>query len=265
MTEVLVDLPQLSNHAVRVILKECIKHILFMHGQLPGPYDTLQAQIEKLDSVEEPKTRIERRTARSNRSTAKRLKKFKNELDELLLAIDLALKELPSLCCFLILLGTSMTRPKEIYKLRLSGCLDHSTVESQETLSNTVHEQELEKEHGHKKALNQSCRKVIRTLISSGLPYKERGPLKLFMLLEAPANGDNIPGFLPKRGYSLKISNVEPITIVFEGKQKLRNVNDDSNNDSIAESNDQENEDDSMWYLCQVTVKGLRSETFGTS
>lgn len=123
-----IPLPVLPTPAeCAAILKALVKHLLFQRAQIPYLYDELLRAAQERQRAEARAAAAVQasggvRRARRRRHTPKgdkRLLKFLGKAEELMAAIDAALRSCGVPRRAFVLLGSSTSRPREVYELLL--------------------------------------------------------------------------------------------------------------------------------------------------
>eukprot|EP00850_Spirogloea_muscicola_P001416 SM000005S17213 [mRNA] locus=s5:881607:883514:+ [translate_table: standard] len=197
---------------VTVALQEVVKHVLYMHNQIPSTYSDLQMQligkfallpgtgripgahevVKQLQDTAISDFRCRTRHHAMNALSRRCLKVLK-DVDQLLLALQRALEDVHDIRTILLILGPSLLRPKVAY-----------------VITTDLHLKAAESD-----ARQPDCaRKVIRALIAenSGKQTSSEVPTKLFLMLQAPMQSKAPEGFLPRWKYIYDQTKVQATT-----------------------------------------------------
>ncbi|KAK3286269.1 hypothetical protein CYMTET_6167 [Cymbomonas tetramitiformis] len=265
--EIPVQLPYVVESVhLHKVLQELVKHVLFFHNQAPGPVDDLMREFQVLDSEGKPACHgaesspvDERRHQKRRRVTTveRRGLKFVSAVQAFLRVLQ---PEMLNSCGaeeILLVLGASPTRARVAFNVQLSNRLVNLETPAEP-------EDPAASSQKKSKEANECARRVIRSLITAGIDAPDvRGPLKLFVLLRAPASSPFTGDFLPKRHF---------LPLWRKGKKKIHPtvIQLLSKTPSCASSLVQLERDpqvvegevnDKIWYQCKYYVKGLRIRT----
>ncbi|XP_077218733.1 non-structural protein [Tasmannia lanceolata] len=239
------------------ILKEIIGFVLYMHQQIPNvlqhlelEFDTLRKDCKNLESVP---TNIELKISsrrkhngriREVKQGIRKLEKLMNSISSLLSAIQLTLHEVPDIQRVILILGASVIRPLHVYEIFFSHGRDVFEGENDSTKS---------------KVADSLSRKVIRALVSNGAGGGSyAGPMKLFLLVKAPATSNLAQHFLPKRDlkYSKKIV---PFRLHIKCKIHDRYMDESHHTSQASDSTSllDSSSNEMIWFQSKHTIKGL--------
>lgn len=235
----------LGGSGVFHIINDIIGFVLYMHQQIPSvlqdmtlDFDGLQTEFTDLEAhLTQPdvKPLVRRKLLSRKREVKleiKKLQKLMTTISTLRGALQLLIREAPHIHRVVLILGGSPLRPQKAYELLfthgdnvLSFQGDFSKCKATESLS----------------------KKTIRALISTGAGSTScPGPMRLFILVQAPASLNLPQHFLPKRDFRYNRKFV-PLKLRFKCKTQDNETNVPFNTDT----------NDLIWFQCRHVIKGL--------
>ncbi|KAJ4878780.1 Uncharacterized protein Rs2_35834 [Raphanus sativus] len=235
----------LGGSGVFHIINDILGFVLYMHQQIPSvlqdmtlDFDGLQTEFTDLEAhLTQPdvKPLVRRKLLSRKREVKleiKKLQKLMTTISTLRSALQLLIREAPHIHRVVLILGGSPLRPQKAYELLfthgdnvLSFQGDFSKCKATESLS----------------------KKTIRALISTGAGSTScPGPMRLFILVQAPASLNLPQHFLPKRDFRYNRKFV-PLKLRFKCKTQDNETNVPFNTDT----------NDLIWFQCRHVIKGL--------
>ncbi|XP_050363481.1 uncharacterized protein LOC126782306 [Argentina anserina] len=238
--------------------------LLFMHQQIPAllqditaEFDSRSEKYKDLESAlrdDQVKPALRRKHAGEMREAKRGIRRFQKLMDgvsHFQTALKMVITEAaPRFGKVLLILGGNPMRPQHVYELSFSGRSAGSGGE------------EVEVDFAKSRAAEVLCRKAIRGLVSMNVgAVSYPGPLKLFLLVQAPSCLNQPLHFLPKRDF--KYSNkIVPMRIRFKCKNQNQNIDQSSqtgSSDALVESDSDGG--DYIWFQCRHVIKGLAFNT----
>ncbi|KAK9139706.1 hypothetical protein Scep_009387 [Stephania cephalantha] len=253
-TEIEAASEALEKSVIFHVVKEMIGFVLYMHQQIPSilqdlnlEFDAMRIERNDLESglkQGEAKASIRRKLSgrmRESKKGMRKLEKLMNSIASIHDALQQMLEEVHGVQGVVLLLGSSPLQPRHVYELSFSQ-------------GNVASESEIECTKN--KAAEALSRKIIRTLISNGAgSVSYAGPMKLFLLVKAPASFTLPQHFLPKREFRYKKKTV-PFRLHI--KCKVRNQIMENSLQPFQSSTFSESESNEIiWFQCRHTIKGL--------
>lgn len=252
----------LAGDTCQSLVRELLKHLLYMRNQIPGLFEALDWQIQEqeherqvqvehaqlalphlhADSVSDgpmqPGMLQTPRKKRRLHTSQKRLIKFMQSAHSLLDSVTFQLFTSRQPMHLLIVFGSTPSRPSEVYSLAFPAL-------------------EQRPEGTPQKAMDDFARRAIRTLVMNTQDLPEgkasAGPTKMFLLIHGQFPEDSISsGFLYKRGFQLRMKKGLQVHMDLTGSAPQT----DGSSFLDAAPGDQ---DGLSWYQCKVVLKGLRS------
>lgn len=147
-------------------------------------------------------------------------------------ALQLLIREAPGVQRVVLILGGSPLRPQKAYELFFTHSVDVLRFEG---------------DFSKNKATEALSKKTIRALISTGAGSTScPGPMRLFILVQAPPSLNLPQHFLPKRDFRYNRKFV-PLKLRFKCKTQDNETNPPFNYDT----------NDLIWFQCRHVIKGL--------
>ncbi|KAL5982551.1 hypothetical protein ACLOJK_016624 [Asimina triloba] len=213
--------------------KELKKRKKLILQQLEDEFDMLHNERKDLESIliksELDATSRRKHNARTRevKQGIRRMEKLMNSISTMVSALQLALSEVPSIESVTLALGGSLSRPQYAYELLFT----HITVAS-----------ESESDWTKSRAAAALSRKVllfaaaIRALVSNGAGAGSyAGPVKLFLLVKAPATFNLPQHFLPKRDFRYS-KKTKPFRLLMKCRRQNGCMDESCHNSRTADS-----------------------------
>lgn len=194
-----VELATASSTPVHcALLGSLLKHVLFIHGQIPSPYDAIVKELST--SVAQPPGRC--RKASRRRAMLRRARKLTDTIARLLDAIPCALDAIavaqrddhsPAPLVAALAIGSSPCSPRMVFLLRFEH--GDSEAAAPDGLPPTASE------------LDGARRRLVRSLMTSctDLASTRVGLSRMHLLLQAPRAVVMPPAFQPRPAFRLKL------------------------------------------------------------
>eukprot|EP00850_Spirogloea_muscicola_P009609 SM000054S18095 [mRNA] locus=s54:479273:481512:+ [translate_table: standard] len=234
---------------LQLALQEVVKHVLYMHNQIPSTYSDLQRQLNGKLAVQRgvgripgahevvkqlQDTAISESKCRTRRhgmnGLSRRCLKLLKDADQLLLALRRALADVHDIRTMLLILGPSLLRPKVAYVITI----------------------DLHRKAAESDAQQHDCaRKVIRALIAenSGMQTSSEVPTRLFLMLQAPMQSKAPEGFLPRWEYIYDQTKVQATTHI--------RLTEEASPTTSMDIEQDHSDKQMMWYQCSSSVRGI--------
>ncbi|CAH8283626.1 unnamed protein product [Eruca vesicaria subsp. sativa] len=227
------------------IVNDIIGFVLYMYQQIPSvlqdmslDFDGLQTEFTDLEAhLTQPDVKpLVRRKLMSRKREVKleikKLQKLMTTISSLRSALQLLIREAPHIHRVVLILGASPLRPHKAYELLFTH--------GGNVLS-------FEGDFSKSKATEALSKKTIRSLISTGAGSTScPGPMRLFILVQAPPSLNLPQHFLPKRDFRYNRKFV-PLKLRFKCKTQ--------DNETSSPFNSGTN--DPIWFQCRHVIKGL--------
>ncbi|XP_078440089.1 non-structural protein isoform X2 [Wolffia australiana] len=241
--EIKVPVEGLKKSEIYHVVKELIAHVLYIHQQIPETLQQLEDEFcrtEEAGILDEPvpmtasnacSNRQERHRRREDKLGKRRRKNLMTGISCLLSSFRIILDEVPILHCIMLVLGSTLTRPQYAYDIVFS----HQKIDLGSSRDET-----------QSKVAGYVSKQAIRSLISGGEGGSRSGPMKLYLLVRAPADVKIPMHFLPKRNFKChkKTKLLRLHCRCKNQKQVSAEVPDAASCDLI-------------WFQCRHAVKGL--------
>ncbi|CAN7134792.1 unnamed protein product [Brassica rapa subsp. narinosa] len=190
----------LGGSGVFHIINDILGFVLYMHQQIPSvlqdmslDFDGLQTEFTDLEAnLTQPdvKPLVRRKLLSRKREVKheiKKMQKLMTTISTLRSALQLLIREAPGVQRVVLILGGSPLRPQKAYELFFTHSVDVLRFEG---------------DFSKNKATEALSKKTIRALISTGAGSTScPGPMRLFILVQAPPSLNLPQHFLPKRDF----------------------------------------------------------------
>ncbi|KAL0697252.1 hypothetical protein Bca4012_053374 [Brassica carinata] len=242
--DIVTTASSLGGSGVFHIINDILGFVLYMHQQIPSvlqdmslDFDGLQTEFTDLAHLTQPDVKpLFRRKLLSRKREVKleikKLQKLMTTISTLRSSLQLLIREAPHIHRVVLILGGSPLRPQKAYELFFTHC------------DNVFN---FEGDFSKCKATEALSKKTIRALISTGAGSTScPGPMRLFILVQAPPSLNLPQHFLPKRDFRYNRKFV-PLKLRFKCKTQ------DNQTDSPYNSGT----NDLIWFQCRHVIKGL--------
>lgn len=253
---------RLTSDTCENLVRELVKHLLYMRNQIPGLFEDLDWQVQEYEHQRELQAEHSRlaqlelqadcaqcadlqpgvlkptqKQKRRLQTSQKRILKFMQSANSLLdkISSDLFKKQPTHL---LLAFGPTASRPSEVYSLAFPA-VEHCSMAAPQ------------------KAMDDVARRLIRTLVMNTQDMPEgkasAGPTKMFLLVHGQFEENCIPdGFVFKRGFQIRMKKGMQVHMDLTGA-----VQDQTHTPKFMDpaAGDQS----SSWHQCKIVLKGLRS------
>nr|VDD08616.1 unnamed protein product [Brassica rapa] len=237
----------LGGSGVFHIINDILGFVLYMHQQIPSvlqdmslDFDGLQTEFTDLEAnLTQPdvKPLVRRKLLSRKREVKheiKKMQKLMTTISTLRSALQLLIREAPGVQRVVLILGGSPLRPQKAYELFFTHSVDVLRFEG---------------DFSKNKATEALSKKTIRALISTGAGSTScPGPMRLFILVQAPPSLNLPQHFLPKRDFRYNRKFV-PLKLRFKCKTQ------DNETDSLFNSDT----NDLIWFQCRHLVNNTQA------
>uniref|UniRef100_M4EP04 DNA 5'-3' helicase n=1 Tax=Brassica campestris TaxID=3711 RepID=M4EP04_BRACM len=237
----------LGGSGVFHIINDILGFVLYMHQQIPSvlqdmslDFDGLQTEFTDLEAnLTQPdvKPLVRRKLLSRKREVKheiKKMQKLMSTISTLRSALQLLIREAPGVQRVVLILGGSPLRPQKAYELFFTHSVDVLRFEG---------------DFSKNKATEALSKKTIRALISTGAGSTScPGPMRLFILVQAPPSLNLPQHFLPKRDFRYNRKFV-PLKLRFKCKTQDNETNSPFNYDT----------NDLIWFLSLSLVNNTQA------
>ncbi|CAA6654198.1 unnamed protein product [Spirodela intermedia] len=243
--EILVPAEGLKRSEIYHVVKEVIGFVLYIHQQIP---ETLQHLEEEFDRIRKKLRLWYEESAPAPESEACSTRMRKHRLREVKLGIRrreklMASISIPIVHGLMLALGGTLVRPQYVYDIVFS----HEKIDSGSSGDGS-----------RSKVANYISRKAIRSLISKGAGGSSySGPMKLFLLVKAPATLKLPTHFLPKRDFKYHKKTVSfRLQIRCKTQKQAFDCLHYSDREDVSAHLLDTTSSDLIWFQCRQTIKG---------
>ncbi|KAH0916872.1 hypothetical protein HID58_031318 [Brassica napus] len=237
----------LGGSGVFHIINDILGFVLYMYQQIPSvlqdmslDFDGLQTEFTDLEAnLTQPdvKPLVRRKLLSRKREVKheiKKMQKLMTTISTLRSALQLLIREAPGVQRVVLILGGSPLRPQKAYELFFTHSVDVLRFEG---------------DFSKNKATEALSKKTIRALISTGAGSTScPGPMRLFILVQAPPSLNLPQHFLPKRDFRYNRKFV-PLKLRFKCKTQDNETNPPFNYDT----------NDLIWFQCRHLVNNTQA------
>lgn len=257
ITEIETTSEFLDGSLIFHVVKDAIYFVLYMHQQIPFVLQdmslesySLHNEYKELMDLRKTETKAALRRKhlgrmREIKQEIRRSEKLLGRVSSLETALQLMIREIPTIHEVILVVGASPIRPLYVYQMYFSHANAAPPVEADFVKGKTA---------------EKVSKKAIRALISKGAGTASRnlGPTKLFLLVKAPSTLNLPLHFLPKRDFRY-CKKIFPFRLRF--RSRTQGLKMDSSDHNLLSSRStgltDSSSNDLIWFQCRHAIKGL--------